>query len=196
MDATLRPARPADAAAIRRIYAPYVEETAVSFATAPPSVEDLETKVEKTRSQYPWLVAERESEREDGVVGYAYAGALRERDAYQWTAELSVYVAETAQREGLGRRLYEALLAFLERQGYASAYGVVTLPNPASVALHESLGFERVGLFDDVGYKHGAWHDVGWWRRRLPEPAAPDPPVPFSALPDEDVADALVRYSG
>jgi phosphinothricin acetyltransferase len=192
MDATLRPARPADATDIQRIYAPYVEETAVSFATASPSVADLETKVEKTRSQYPWLVAEREGE----VVGYAYAGALRERDAYQWTAELSVYVDGDAQGEGLGRRLYEALLALLERQGYASAYGVVTLPNPASVALHESLGFERVGLFDDVGYKHGAWHDVGWWRLRLPEPAAPDPPVPFSALPGEEAADVLGRDSG
>ncbi len=191
METRLRLARPTDAAAIRRIYAPYVEETAVSFATAPPSVAALEAKVEKTRLQYPWLLVERKSE----VVGYAYAGPLRERDAYQWIAELSVYVAETAQREGLGRRLYEALLVLLERQGYASAYGVVTLPNPASVALHESLGFERVGLFDDVGYKHGAWHDVGWWRLRLGEPATPDPPVPFPDLPEEDVADVLGRYS-
>jgi phosphinothricin acetyltransferase len=186
MDVTLRPARPTDAAAIRRIYAPYVEETAVSFATTPPSVGELEATVEETLSQYPWLVAER-----DGVVGYAYAGALRKRDAYQWTAELSVYVARGAQGEGVGRRLYEALLGLLDRQGYASTYGVVTLPNPASVSFHESLGFERVGLFDDVGYKHGAWHDVGWWRRRLSDPAAPDPPVPFPALSDGAVASVL-----
>jgi phosphinothricin acetyltransferase len=191
MDVTLRPARPADAAAIRRIYAPYVDETAVSFATTPPAVAELEAKVEETLSQYPWLVAER-----DGVVGYAYAGAFRKRDAYQWTAELSVYVARGAQGEGVGRRLYEALLGLLDRQRYASAYGVVTLPNPASVSFHESLGFERVGLFDDVGYKHGTWHDVGWWRRRLSDPAAPDPPVPFSALSDGAVASVLADETG
>jgi len=189
MDATLRLAHPDDAAAVRRIYAPYVEETAVTFATTPPSVDELETKLTKTLEQYPWLVCERGGE----VVGYAYAGPLRERDAYQWTTELSVYVDADAQGVGLGRRLYEALLTVLDRQGYASAYGVVTLPNPASVALHERLGFERVGLFDDVGYKHGAWHDVGWWRRRLTDPAAPDPPRPVTALSEGQTDDALSR---
>lgn len=190
MDTSLRFARPSDATAIRRIYAPYVEETAITFATATPSVSALEAKISKTLGQYPWLVCERE---DDGVVGYAYAGPLRERDAYQWATELSVYVDEAAQGDGLGSRLYDALLALLDQQGYASAYGVVTLPNPASVALHESLGFEKVGHFDEVGYKDGAWHDVDWWRLRLSNPAAPDPPLPVTELPDEHVADALGR---
>ena len=186
---SLRMATPADAPGIRRIYAPYVEETAVSFATSVPSVAALETKLSKTLEQFPWLVCERDHR----VVGYAYAGALRERDAYRWSTELSVYVDATAQREGVGRRLYEALLALLTTQGYANAYGVITLPNPASVALHEALGFERVGVFDDVGYKDGDWHDVGWWRLRLPEAAAPDPPRPIGALADDRVRAALER---
>lgn len=189
MDGTLRLATTADAPAVRRIYAPYVEETAVSFATTPPSVDALAEKLARTLPQYPWLVCVRD----DSVVGYAYAGPLRDRAAYRWTAELSVYVDPSAQGEGVGRALYESLLELLSMQGYASAYGVVTLPNPASVALHERLGFERVGHFDDVGFKHGAWHDVGWWCRRLPTPAAPDPPRSLTSLPNAAVEDALSR---
>jgi phosphinothricin acetyltransferase len=157
MDGTLRLATPADAPAVRRIYAPYVEETAITFATTVPSRADLDAKITDCLSQYPWLVCERD----DRVVGYAYAGPLRKRDAYQWTVELSVYVDQESQRAGVGRRLYEALIELLTAQGYASAYGVITLPNPASVAFHEAFGFEQVGAFDDVGFKHGAWHDVG-----------------------------------
>lgn len=186
---SLRMATPADAPGIQRIYAPYVEETAVSFATTVPSVATLETKLSKTLEQFPWLVCERDG----GVAGYAYAGPFRERDAYRWSTELSVYVDAPAQGEGVGRRLYEALLALLTAQGYANAYGVITLPNPPSVALHEALGFERVGVFDDVGYKNGDWHDVGWWRLRLPEAAAPDPPRSIDALADDRVRAVLAR---
>jgi phosphinothricin acetyltransferase len=187
MDGRLRLATPADAPAVRRIYAPYVEETAITFATAVPSHATLETKISNCLPQYPWLVCERDGQ----VCGYAYAGPLRERDAYQWTVELSVYVAERAQRGGVGRRLYGALLDLLTAQGYASAYGVVTLPNPASVAFHEAFGFEQVGHFDDVGFKQGAWHDVGWWRTRLDDPAAPDPPGPVDEIPAEQVERVL-----
>jgi phosphinothricin acetyltransferase len=201
MDGTPRMATPADARAVRRIYAPYVEETAVTFATSVPSVETLERRLTATLEQYPWLVCERERERErEGtggtadereVVGYAYAGPLRQLAAYRWTAELSVYVGRAARGEGIGRRLYSALVDLLTAQGYASVYGCVTLPNPTSVGLHEALGFERVGIFDDAGYKLGDWHDVGWWRRRLPDPAAPDDPRPVGSLPAERVRDVL-----
>lgn len=187
MDGTLRVATPADADAVRRIYAPYVEETAITFATTVPSRAALEAKIADCLSQHPWLVCERDGR----VVGYAYAGPLRKRDAYQWTVELSVYVDERAQREGVGRRLYGALIDVLTAQGYASAYGVITLPNPASVAFHEAFDFDQVGHFDDVGFKHGAWHDVGWWRRRLPTPAAPDPPRPIAALSEKRIQTAL-----
>jgi phosphinothricin acetyltransferase len=189
MHGRLRLATPADASSVRRIYAPYVEETAITFATTVPGVEALEAKISDCLSQYPWLVCERDGR----VRGYAYAGPLRKRDAYQWTVELSVYVEDGSQREGVGRRLYEALLDLLTAQGYASAYGVVTLPNPASVAFHERFGFERVGRFDDVGFKQGAWHDVGWWRKRLDAPAAPDAPRPLPELSDDLMHDVLDR---
>jgi phosphinothricin acetyltransferase len=217
MDGTLRMAVPADARAVRRIYAPYVEETAVTFATSVPSTGTLERKLAATLEQYPWLVCERgrdrdtgsdhdsdrdtgsdpdsdrdtgsdpDSDRDSTVVGYAYAGPLRDPAAYRWTAELSVYVDRADRGAGVGRGLYTALVDLLAAQGYASVYGVVALPNPASVGLHEALGFEHVGTFDDAGYKFGDWHDVGWWRRRLPDPAAPDAPRPVDSLPAERV---------
>jgi phosphinothricin acetyltransferase len=187
MDGSLRLATPADAPAVRRIYAPYVRETTITFTTTVPAVEALETKLSTTLETHPWLVCERD----DRVVGYAYAGPLRKRDAYQWTVELSVYVEERVQREGVGQRLYGALLDLLTAQGYASAYGVITLPNPASVAFHEAFGFEQVGEFDDVGFKLGEWHGVGWWRRQLSTPAAPDSPRPIADLPEERIRAAL-----
>jgi phosphinothricin acetyltransferase len=187
MSGTLRMATSSDAPAIQRIYAPYVEETSITFETTVPAVETVEAKLSETLRRDPWLVCERD----DGVVGYAYAGPLRERDAYRWAVELSVYVDSSAQRESVGYTLYDALLALLTAQGYASTYGGVTLPNPASVALHERCGFEHVGTFPDVGYKHGDWHDVGWWRRRLTAPAAPDPPRPIDTLDDAVLREAL-----
>ncbi|GGM57671.1 phosphinothricin acetyltransferase [Halarchaeum rubridurum] len=178
-DATLRLARPDDAAAVRRIYAPYVEGTSITFETSPPSVAACRERIADTLPDYPWLVCERDGE----VVGYASAGPVRAYDAFEWAVESSVYVAESAQGEGIGRALYEALLALLDEQGYAVVYGVVTLPNEASVALHESLGFEREATFAGMGYKHGAWHDVGWWSRALGErPADPDPPRALTAV--------------
>ncbi|GGN12733.1 arsinothricin resistance N-acetyltransferase ArsN1 family B [Halarchaeum nitratireducens] len=178
-DPALRLATPDDAAAIRRIYAPYVAETAITFETAPPSVAACRERIAETLPDYPWLVCERDGD----VVGYASAGPIRAYGAFEWAVESTVYVTESAQRRGIGRALYEALLALLDRQGYVVVYAVVTLPNEASVALHESLGFEHEGTFSGMGYKHGAWHDVGWWSYALGErPADPDPPRPLTAL--------------
>ncbi|RDZ63143.1 GNAT family N-acetyltransferase [Haloferax sp. Atlit-12N] len=172
MTVRLRAATASDLPAIREIYAPFVEDTAISFAYDPPSVADLEAKLEK-KTDYPWLVCELDGE----VAGYAYAGAIRERVAYQWAVETSIYVHPDFQRRGVARGLYTALLDLLERQGYVSAVAVVTTPNPASIAFHESFGFERVGRFERVGYKHDAWHDVEWWSLDLgdrpEEPTAP-----------------------
>lgn len=174
-DLRLRVATPEDAAAVADIYRPYVEETAVTFEETPPDADETAAKIEETLATYPWFVAERDGR----VVGYAYAGRLRERPAYRWTTELSVYLDRERRGEGVGAALYRALLATLERQGFASAYGVVTLPNPESVGFHEALGFERVGVLPESGYKLGEWHDVAWYERRLGEqrddPAAPTP---------------------
>ncbi|WP_410767236.1 GNAT family N-acetyltransferase [Haloferax sp. DFSO60] len=169
MTVHLRTATESDLAAIRDIYAPFVEDTAITFAYDPPSLDDLREKFEK-KTNHPWLVCERGGE----VAGYAYAGPVRKRAAYQWAVETSVYVHPDHQRHGIARGLYTALCELLEEQGYVVAYAVITTPNPASIAFHESMGFERVGKFDAVGYKHDAWHDVEWWAFDLR--ARPDDP--------------------
>lgn len=184
-DATIRLATEDDAGAISGVYAPYVEDTVITFETEPPSADDVRERMRDKRPDYPWLVCELDS----AVVGYAYAGPVRERDAYRWSVESSLYVDADAHGRGVGTGLYESLLAVLERQGYVTVYGVVTLPNPASAALHESFGFEREGTFEKMGYKHGAWHDVGWWSLALHEhPVDPDPPRTVPAVRGEDEA--------
>ena len=176
---TVRPARPDDAAGVREVYAPFVRDSPVTFRTEVPSVEAVADEIRETRAgdEYPWYVATIESE--DRVVGYAYASRLRDRAAYRWTAETSVYVAPDSHSTGIGTRLYDRLLGTLRRQGYCSAYAAIATPNPQSVAFHEGQDFERVGTFPKSGFKLGEWHDVVWYHRRLRdpdgEPAAPDP---------------------
>ena len=169
---TIRLATAADAAGVRAIYAPYVRETWVSFEADVPSVEEMAGRIEGAAPRYPWLVADNGG----AVAGYAYASAHRGRSAYQWSAEVSVYVAETHRRRGFARRLYGALVDVLQLQGFANAYAGIALPNEASVGAHEALGFEPVGVYRGVGFKLGAWRDVGWWALRLGDGAAPAPP--------------------
>jgi phosphinothricin acetyltransferase len=172
MAINIRLATAPDAADIRAIYAPIVRETFISFETDVPTELEMGERIRRTVAQYPWLVAD------DGgtVAGYAYAGTHRTRSAYQWAVDVSAYVRPEAQRRGIGSGLYTALFALLAQQGYVNAYAGIALPNPASVGLHESLGFEPVGVYRKVGYKLGAWHDVGWWGRALQAP--PDNPAP------------------
>lgn len=174
----VRPADVADAAGIREVYAPLVEHTAVSFEATVPSVDEMAARMTAGPVRLPWLVA---VEHAGEVVGYAYAARHRSRAAYRWSVETSVYVSEAARGRGAGRRLYHRLLTLLTDLGYVSAYAGVALPNPASVRLHESIGFERVGTFPRVGYKHGRWHDTGWWWRPLAEiDDSPEPPRSWS----------------
>jgi phosphinothricin acetyltransferase len=172
----LRVARPDDAAAIAGIYAPFVTGSAVSFETEPPGEAAMRIRIEAGGDLYPWLVGEDE----DGtVLGYAYAARFRERPAYRFAVETSVYLRGGAAGRGLGRRLYEPLLAILEEQGFTQAIAAITLPNAASVRLHERLGFERAGTYRQVGWKLGAWHDVGLWQKALaPAGTPPDEPRP------------------
>ena len=150
-----RPACPQDAARLAEIYAPYVADTAITFATVPLTEKDFLHKME---SPYPFLVAE-----ENGVVqGYAYAAQFREKEAYRLDVELSIYLPPDARGRGLGAALMERLLERIRRQGYLNAYSCITLPNPASIALHERFGFRQIGLFEKSGYKLGRWHDVVW----------------------------------
>ena len=179
---TIRLARDDDAPAIAAIYAPYVSETPISFETTPPSVDEMAGRLAKTLARFPWLVAEVAGETDGDMAGYAYASAHRERAAYQWAADVSVYLRPDERGRGIGRALYTALFAILRAQGYINVCAGIALPNPASVALHEAMGMTPVGVYRQVGYKAGAWHDVGWWQGALCEPA--DEPEPPRALAD------------
>jgi L-amino acid N-acyltransferase YncA len=161
-----------DAAACAAIYAPHVEDAPTSFEEAAPSPEEMAGRIEETAATHPWLVAEEVGE----IVGFAYACRHRSRPAYRWAVDVSVYVGEEHHRDGYGRRLYAALLEELRKRRFRVACAGITLPNEASVALHESFGFEPVGVYRGIGWKAGAWRDVGWWQLEL-SPGAADPPA-------------------
>jgi phosphinothricin acetyltransferase len=158
-----------DGQACAAIYAPHVESGIESFEERAPSSPEMAGRIAAISATHPWLVAER-----DGVVtGYAYASPHRDRAGYRWAADVAVYVASAARGQGVGRELYTALLALLARQGIHVACAGISLPNAASVALHESMGFELVGIYRAIGVKLGEWRDVGWWQARLLPPDAP-----------------------
>jgi phosphinothricin acetyltransferase len=162
---SVRPARVSDAAAVREIYRPFVESTAVSFEVDVPSVEDFAARIEATPT---WLVHET-----DGVVdGYAYAGPWRGRCAYDWAVELTVYLADGARGRGIGRQLIDAVADAERERGIVQAFAQIALPNDASEGLFRSNGYELVGTMRRVGYKLGAWHDVSIWQRQLADPPA------------------------
>lgn len=177
----IRVALVSDAESMLEIYAPIVRETPVSFELVPPSLEDYRLRVASVLETMPWVVCEEKGE----ILGYAYASRFRPRPAYQWTAEATVYVHPRRQRRAVGRALYTALFDGLRLLGYPSVIAVIALPNPASVALHETLGFVPVGVFQKVGYKLGRWHDVGFWQLTLQElSASPVEPRTFKELSD------------
>jgi L-amino acid N-acyltransferase YncA len=167
----IRLARAGDAEAVLAIYAPAVRDSAISFEWEPPSAADMRTRITTSLTNgFPWLVCA------DGqqCVGYTYAAPYRTRAAYRWSVEVSVYVHADAVRRGIGRALYTSLFAILELQGFQNAYAGATLPNPASVGLHTAVGFRQVGVYPNVGFKRGVWHDVVWWYRDLgSHPAVP-----------------------
>lgn len=145
---------------MRDIYAPIVENTVISFEGEPPTVDEM---VHRIGAAHAFLVAERGGR----VVGYAYAGPHRTRAAYRTSVDVSVYIDEGARRSGVGAALYGVLLPQIKQQGYHAAFAGIALPNPSSIALHESVGFSPVGVYRDVGFKFGKFHDVGWWQRIL-----------------------------
>jgi L-amino acid N-acyltransferase YncA len=165
----VRPAVPGDASAIAAIYAPFVEETAISFEETPPATAEMLRRIEHAQSRWQWLVAEVDG----SVAGYAYGTQHRERPAYRWSVEVSAYVARGHHRRGMGRALYEALLGDLAGKGFCTAFAGITVPNDASVGLHTALGFTPIGVFRSIGWKFGRWHDVAWFQRTLREGAPP-----------------------
>jgi phosphinothricin acetyltransferase len=171
--ATIRLARPADAGPIAEIYRPAVAESAISFEGEPPSAEEMRRRMAAIQAYAPWLVVEHRGE----VLGYAYGSRHRDRVAYQWSVDVTVYIRSDCHRRGLGRALYLPLLALLRLQHFHAAHAGITLPNAGSVGLHEALGFRLVGVYPAVGYKCGRWHDVGWWQLPLLERQGQPPPL-------------------
>ncbi len=175
----LRLATPADAKGILDIYAPYIQDTSFTFETEVPSVEEFAERIRTYLINWPWLVCEMDGK----IAGYAYGARYRERVAYQWCTESSIYIHDDFQKAGIGRLLYSTLFDILKRQGFRNVYAVINLPNEKSVAFHENLGFSYFATYEQVGYKLGQWKNVGWWRLILnefgDEPAAP---IKFSDL--------------
>lgn len=172
-DVVIRSAAPRDVPAVTAIYAPVVEDGFASFELVAPDEAEMARRLE-AGSGLPWLVAEESGE----VVGYAYASRFRQRPAYRWSVETTVYLASSRTGQGIGSSLMRALLERLTDRGYVMAFAAIALPNPASEGLHSSLGYEPVGVFPNVGYKQGAWRDVGWWCKQLRQPPeAPSEPV-------------------
>lgn len=186
----IRLATPKDGEAILHIYKWYIENTAITFETAVPTVEAFEKRIENILAGFPWLVCEVD----DVVAGYAYASKHGERAAYQWSADLSIYVDERYHRRHIARALYQALEELLRLQGYYTVWAGVTTPNPKSEAFHTAYGFEPVGVFENVGYKLGQWRGVKWFRYVLTEygeePAAPKP---FPEVKDAEVLGEILR---
>lgn len=165
----IRDATADDGAACAAIYAPYVTDTAITFEYEPPSATDMAGRIAVAQQSHAWLVLEDEGR----IVGYAYGGRHKERAAYRWACEVSVYLELGRRRGGGGRALYEALLQRLTDRGFRSAVAGMTLPNDASAGLHAALGFEPVGTYRRIGWKLGAWHDVAWVQRELGPSGAP-----------------------
>jgi L-amino acid N-acyltransferase YncA len=181
---TIRAAVPGDAAAIAAIYAPYVLSGTVSFESDAPDARQMRTRMAASDGFYPWIVAASGDDGDGaGVLGYAYATRFRDRPAYRYVVETSIYVAGGRERQGVGRLLYEALVDTLRAQGFTQAIGVIALPNDASILLHEAVGFRRAGVYREVGFKQGRWIDVGFWQCALNDSATPPvEPRAFSEL--------------
>lgn len=159
----IRPAGPADGEACAAIYAPYVRDTAITFELEPPGGEEMAARIAAAQQAHGWLVLEAGGQ----VVGYAHAGAHNPRAAYARSASTGIYLRQDQRGHGYGRALYQALIDDLAGKHFHALIAIITQPNAPSVALHEKLGFAKVGHLAEVGWKFGRWHDTGWWQRLL-----------------------------
>jgi L-amino acid N-acyltransferase YncA len=172
-----------DSPALAEIYAPIVERTHISFELEPPGPDEMGQRMAKALDRHAGLVAEDAGR----VIGYAYASNYREKPAYRWSTETTIYVRDGIRGRGVGRSLYAALLRILSAQGYRRAFAGIALPNTGSVALHEALGFRHIGTNPEAGFKFGRWHDLGWWSFQLNTgDGEPQPPIPLGLLESLD----------
>jgi phosphinothricin acetyltransferase len=189
---SFRLAVPEDAAQMLDIYSRYVTETAVTFEYDVPTVTEFENRIRKISERFPWIVCETDGR----IVGYAYASEYRERAAFRWSCELSVYVADVFQGHGIGKVLYRVLLDVLRLQGYRTAVACVTYPNAVSDAFHRGLGFEYTGIFPNVGYKLGRWWGVSWYQFALTDyPTPPAEPLEIGEIPVEEILKILNTHA-
>jgi len=183
----IRFAAPAlDAAALLEIYRPYIEKTAITFETAAPDVKAYEQRIADIAVQFPYLVLEKDEE----IIGYAYAHKQAERAAFDWNAELSIYLREGFAGRGIGRPLYALLETLLAMQGYVNFYGIITGSNAGSIAMHEKMGYKKIAVHEKTGWKFDAWHDTVWMHKRVHE-GAPEAIVSVRALDADAVSRAI-----
>ena len=190
MSITIRRATEADAEALRSIYAPYVADTTITFEYEVPSVSEFAGRIRAFGAEYPYLVCESDGE----AIGYAYADRVRERAAYDWDVEPSVYLRQGTHGRGIGTVLLACLVELLEMQGIRHLYSCVTMPNEKSVRMQKKLGFEDAGRWQDSGWKFGAWHDVAWFQKHIGA-GEPRPVTPFPELDDKEIQKTIDTYS-
>ena len=189
----IRDADQHDTPHILSVYAPYITDTTVTFENEIPTVQEFYERVAQYQLQFPWLVAEAST---GEIAGYAYASKYRERIAYQWVVEASVYIHEKYKGKGIGQKLYHALFDILRLQGIYRVYAVIGLPNDESVRFHEKMGFTWFATYKSTGYKSGQWRDTGWWELVLAEPKDnPEPPQRYPQLEKQNVEEIFKRYS-
>ncbi len=186
-DITIRWAELADAQALLNIYAPYVKETAITFEYTVPTLLEFQQRMQKTMTKYPYLVAVREDE----ILGYAYASEFKNRAAYDWAVETTIYVKQHSRQSGVGKKLYQALEAVLEKQNITNLYACIAYPNPGSIGFHEHLGYQTIGHFSKCGYKLETWYDMIWMEKMI---AAHEPhPKPLRSISEVECPDFLPK---
>jgi L-amino acid N-acyltransferase YncA len=187
---TIRLITEKDAGEVLEIYKPYVQDTIISFEYEVPSLEEFTQRIKAYTSEYPWLVCLLNGK----IIGYAYASKHRDRTAYQWSVDSAVYLSPAIHRKGIGRILYESLFSILRLQGYFNVYAGISLPNEKSIRFHETMGFEKIGIYKKTGYKHGSWHDTAWFQLQLVEHKLnPSIPGKISELADTSLLQSILK---
>ena len=187
---TIRTAREEDAAKLLEIYRPYVEKTAISFEYEVPSEEDFKQRIRSIAAEYPYFVCEMD----DQIIGYAYAHRHMERAAYQWNAEISIYIRQGFTGKGLGKKMCQTLIELLRLQGIRNVFSCVTIPNERSAHLHQSMEFSTEGIFQQAGYKCGKWQTIAWFRKNIaPYTNEPAPFLPISRIAPQLIDEILEK---
>lgn len=179
-----------DAAQIIEIYSPNILDAAISFETEVPSAEEMQNRIEMILQKYPWIVCEVNGK----IVGYVYASKHRDREAYQWSCECTIYMHNDFKGKGIGKELYQLLFEILKLLRFRNVYAGITLPNEGSITIHEKCGFQHFATYENIGYKFGAWHSVGWWKLQiLDHDLQPPPPLKISELDSEILRERFNR---